>query len=109
GKCFRVRLWVLICDIPAFRKLAGLASHSANLFYSFCYLTKKDIDSWDPSEWKSRTALEHIVAACRWKSAKTHTERNHIFQKSGVRYSCLIELYDYWDPITYRVCYWYHA
>ncbi|KAH8923235.1 hypothetical protein BT69DRAFT_1297305 [Atractiella rhizophila] len=34
------------------RKVPGFASYSANLFCSFCYLKKKDIEILDSSKWK---------------------------------------------------------
>ncbi|KAH8913924.1 hypothetical protein BT69DRAFT_1198540, partial [Atractiella rhizophila] len=72
----------------------------ANLFCSFCYLKKKDIEIWDSTKWKLQTAEEHLIAARYWKAATTFAERDEIFKESGARYSCLLELYDYWDPVT---------
>ncbi|KNF05857.1 hypothetical protein PSTG_00851 [Puccinia striiformis f. sp. tritici PST-78] len=82
GVKIKVALISAVCDLPAIRKLIGYGSHSAN--------------------WNKRMIKGHQAESEAWKSAKTHTERETLFKKSGLRYSILNEL-PYWNPIEFVV------
>ncbi|KAH8913787.1 hypothetical protein BT69DRAFT_1234049, partial [Atractiella rhizophila] len=97
-------------DSKMLAKSMMIASYSATLFCSFCYLKRTNIDILNVHDWPTRSAKEHIVAVRRWQQARTHTEREAIFRAEGVRYSCFIEL-PYWNPVagpvlglTHNIC-----
>lgn len=101
----RVRAVVipLVCDLPASRKVAGFASHSATQFCSFCLLRKKDICNVDRATWPgSRTWDKHLELAGAWRDAPTDKLRDAQFEAHGLRWSELLRL-PYWDPTRYTL------
>ncbi|OJT15521.1 hypothetical protein TRAPUB_7214 [Trametes pubescens] len=103
GRQVRAAMIPLVCDLPALRKTAGFASHSAKHFCSFCPLTLDDINNIDRSSWpKSRTWEKHLEFAGKWKAASTEATRSSIFAEHGLRWSELLRL-PYWDPTRYAV------
>nr|VWO94125.1 Immunoglobulin G-binding protein A (IgG-binding protein A) (Staphylococcal protein A) (SpA) [Ganoderma boninense] len=93
----------LVCDLPASRKTAGFASHSASHFCSFCLLRKHDICNLDRASWPgSRTWIEHLELARAWRDAPTNKVREEQFEAHGLRWSELLRL-PYWDPTRFTL------
>ncbi|TFK82411.1 hypothetical protein K466DRAFT_468385, partial [Polyporus arcularius HHB13444] len=102
GRFVRVAMIPLVCDLPALRKAAGFAGHSAKNFCSFCRLQKADITNLDRETWpKQRTWEEHLRLATEWRDGDADTRKN-IFEKHGLRWSELLRL-PYWDPTRFAV------
>jgi hypothetical protein len=91
-----------VCDLPAIRKLIGYASHSANKFCSFCYLSHKDNRCLNYNSWELRTIEWHREESQAWKAATTHSKRDELFKQYGVQWSILNKLC-YWNPIDFTV------
>ncbi|PIL33265.1 hypothetical protein GSI_04715 [Ganoderma sinense ZZ0214-1] len=103
GCRIRAALIPLVCDLPASRKAAGFASHSATQFCSFCLLRKKDICNVDRGTWPgSRTWQEHVELARAWRDAPTNKVREEKFDAHGLRWSELLRL-PYWDPTRFTL------
>ncbi|CDO76809.1 hypothetical protein BN946_scf185033.g6 [Trametes cinnabarina] len=102
GRLLRVALIPLVCDLPALRKTAGFAGHSAKLFCSFCRLLKKLICNIMRDTWPMRTAAEHRRIATQWRDASTEAERVDLYKEHGIRWSELLRL-PYWDPLRFPV------
>ncbi|KAI7955124.1 hypothetical protein MJO28_005524 [Puccinia striiformis f. sp. tritici] len=98
GLLVRVALIAAVCDLPAIRKLIGYASHSANKFCLFCYLSRDNNQCLNYGSWEVRTIDWHREEAQAWKDATTHSQRDELLQKFGVQWSILNEL-PYWNPI----------
>ena len=99
----RAALIPLVCDLPASRKVAGFASHSASQFCSFCLLRKNDICNVDRATWSgARTWDEHLEFARAWKDAPTNKVRDECFEAHGLRWSELLRL-PYWDPTRFSL------
>ena len=96
----RAALICVGCDIPAARKTCGFLGHRATMGCSKCLLafpTKKfgekaDYSNFDRTEWVPRTDEHHRQEAMKSYHSLTKSERMDIEKKSGVRYSCLLEL-----------------
>ncbi|EIW77539.1 hypothetical protein CONPUDRAFT_41162, partial [Coniophora puteana RWD-64-598 SS2] len=102
GRIVRVALGPLVCDLPAARKTAGFAGHSADLFCSFCRLSRKDISNLVKASWPERSSDQHLHDAKRWKNAKNEGERQKMAMRRGTRWSELLRL-TYWDPLKFTV------
>lgn len=98
GRIIHAALWPLIADLPAIRKVAGLASHSSKNFCSHCALKKNNQQETDITQWPSR--INHRQHAEMWRDAKTQHEQDNIFNEFGVRYTVLSEL-AYWRPLEF--------
>ncbi|POW10495.1 hypothetical protein PSHT_08759 [Puccinia striiformis] len=90
GLLVKVALIAAVCDLPAIHKLIGYASHSAEMFCSFCYLPQSRNQDLDHAAWSMRTIEGHKAESEAWKSATTHTEREELFKV-------------YWDPTKFTV------
>ncbi|KAI7933362.1 hypothetical protein MJO28_017689 [Puccinia striiformis f. sp. tritici] len=100
GRIIKVMLGPIICDLPAIRKVLGMAGHSSHKnLCSFCRVTIKKIDRVDLDQSRPRKARVLREQANKWKKADTLDERKEIFQTYGVRYSILYEL-PYFDPLS---------
>lgn len=110
GRLVRSAIALVVCDLPASRKTAALASSLAKIFCHVCNCWDcRDHDgqivSWwrelrgrtDCHEWRRRDVATMRAAAERWRDAETVAERNRIFEMHGVRWSPLWRL-PYWDP-----------
>ena len=89
---------MIVTDLPASRKINGVAGHSAKEFMCiFCGLGRGDINNLDRATWfkKSRDILKK--AAEDWKDAETAGERKHLFKQTGVRWTLFWRL-DYYNP-----------
>lgn len=103
GCYVRAAVIPLVCDLPASRKTAGFASHSATHFCSFCLLPKRDICNVDRATWPgSRTRNEHLERAREWRDALTNDARDTHFAAHGLRWSELLRL-PYWDPTRFTL------
>jgi hypothetical protein len=98
----RAVITALVCDIPAMRKVAGFAGHSANLFCSFCRLLRTQVANLDKTTWPTRTRQDHMDAAKRYRDAPDKKTRDKEFEENGVRWSELLRL-PYWDPLQFSV------
>lgn len=104
GRLVRAAVILLVCDLPALRKVAGFAGHRHNKFFcSFCNLPRTDINNTNPDSWpKGFSWSEHLEAAKMWKDAPTEASRVAIFERFGKRWSELLRL-EYWDPTKFTV------
>ena len=100
GRKIQAIMLPLIADLPALRKVAGFASHSATLFCSFCKLRVQQIDLVDPREFPPREHEDHMEWARKWLDSPNLTRRDAIVKEHGVRYSALNEL-PYWKPLEH--------
>jgi hypothetical protein len=98
GRTERSMLVVIVTDLVASRKIAGVASHSSkNFFCSFCGLAKAEINNFDRTTWPTKTREMQKKAAEEWRDATTKKERKRLFAQTGVRWSPFWKL-DYYDP-----------
>ncbi|OJT08645.1 hypothetical protein TRAPUB_461 [Trametes pubescens] len=102
GLFVRAAMIPLVCDIPALRKTAGFAGHSASHFCSFCQLRKASINDLDRGQWPRQTWAQHLECATRWRDAKSESERAALFKEDGLRWSELLRL-EYWDPTRFAL------
>ncbi|POV96510.1 hypothetical protein PSTT_15600 [Puccinia striiformis] len=100
GRTIHAIMLPLIADLPALRKVAGFASHSATLFCSFCKLPRSKINIVDPLQFPPRKHEDHMEWARKWLDSPDHTRKTAIVKEHGVRYSPLNEL-PYWKPLDY--------
>lgn len=99
GRLIRVRLGPVVCDLPAIRKVLGLAGHSSeNHLCQFCNVRKKTLDVVDIDRFTLRSGYQVKSHCLRWKKAKKVSQRERIFKRHGVRYSVLLQL-PYFDPL----------
>lgn len=108
GRLVRLALMVLACDLVAARQIAGLASHSASLFCSLCYLLSSDMENFDIDSWPKRDRLATKQIAFEWRDAESTIQRDKIFKDHGVRWSEFWRL-DYWDAVTFTTVDTMHA
>ncbi|MBW0510022.1 hypothetical protein O181_049737 [Austropuccinia psidii MF-1] len=93
GRLIKALVGVIVCDLPAARKLLGMAGHSSkNHFCSLCYASREtcNLASLQAIPHRSGSLLRR--KAYQWKNAKTVKEKERIFSKYGVRYTILLEL-----------------
>ena len=104
GRLVRAAVIPLVCDLPAARKAAGYASHSAKAhFCSFCSLSKDSINQiHNRSLWGYRSYAEHLRLASAARNAAALKTRLEIFQNHGIRWSELLRL-PYWDPTRFTM------
>ncbi|KAG9226079.1 hypothetical protein CCMSSC00406_0004990 [Pleurotus cornucopiae] len=94
------RIIPLIADLQAIRKVAGYASHAANLFCSFCKCVKDDVEDLAHHTWHLRTGAEVHHQAEEWHNAVTVAKKEEIVKKTGVRWTPLHNL-PYWNPVSH--------
>jgi hypothetical protein len=98
GRTERSMLVVIVSDLPASRKITGVASYSSKDFFcSFCGLAKPEINNLDRNTWPTRTREMQKKAAEEWRDATTKKERKRLFAQTGVRWSPFWKL-EYYDP-----------
>ena len=96
----RAALICVACDIPAARKVCVFLGHRATMGCSKCLLRfpteafgdKPDYSNFDRSQWTPRTNSHHRSEATNYCACNTRSERVGIQRRSGVRYSCLLQL-----------------
>jgi hypothetical protein len=114
GRLWRSAIVSLVCDLPGGRKLTGLASQNHRIF---CFCCDAPLDSggecnqfaWqrlrgraDYENWKKRDVEELRRSAIAWRDAAKSSERNRIFDSSGVRWSPCWHL-PYYNPVQMLV------
>lgn len=98
GRRERSAIAVVVTDLPAARKVTGLASYAFKKhFCSLCLLSKPDINNINHLQWARRTQEAHLEAAESWRDAQSKAERTRIFKEHGIRWSELLRL-KYFDP-----------
>jgi hypothetical protein len=91
-------LAVVVTDLPAGRKIHGVASHSAKKFLClFCGLERVDINNLNRATWPKRNREMLKKAAEDWRDAETESKRKSLFKQTGVRWTPFWKL-DYYDP-----------
>ena len=91
-------LAVIVADLPASRKINGVAGHSAKEFMcQFCGLGRAEINNLNRATWpkRSRDILKKVAED--WRDAETASERKRLFKQNGVRWTPFWKL-DYYDP-----------
>lgn len=91
-----------VSDLPASRKIAGQAGHSAHCFCSLCHLKLGDINNVRTSMWRPKTGAEILQHALAWQDAPNKTAQRKLYKAYGVRWSELHRL-PYWDPTKHVV------
>lgn len=89
-------------DLPASRKVAGQASHSADCFCSLCHLKRREIHNVRTETWVPKRREELFEHAKAWRDAPNKATRKKIYKTYGVRWSELWRL-PYWDPVKFVV------
>ncbi len=103
GRLIRAAIILLVCDLPALRKVGGFTHHAATHFCSFCRLKSKEASSIDRENWpRAPTWSEQYQIAVHWREALSEQERKDIFDVTGLRWSELLRL-DYWDPTRFAL------
>lgn len=108
GRLVRLALMIIVCDLVAARQIAGLASHSASLFCSLCYLLSSDMENFDINSWPKRDPVDSKRIAFEWRNAESTSSRDKIFKEYGLRWSEFWRL-DYWDAISFTTIDTMHA
>ncbi|KAF8200492.1 hypothetical protein K438DRAFT_2110620, partial [Mycena galopus ATCC 62051] len=95
-----IAIAINVNDLPATRKMLGLAGVGSNHICTVCNC--KGVDATyrtdlDDPVWARRDVRELRRWAYAWRDAKTQAERDTIFKHHGVRWSELWRLL-YWDP-----------
>lgn len=97
GRTVRGALVIVICDLPAARKTAGLLGHGSSKFMcSVCHCTNDKIGDIE-TNFPKRDPQVLRREAERWRLAKSEADRTEIEKKYGTRWSELWRL-SYWDP-----------
>jgi hypothetical protein len=98
GRLTNSAIAIVICDLPAARKTAQLASHSSHYYCSVCQCWHKStVGRTDYDNWKQRDTSDMRRHAIQWRDAPTSKEQDRIFNTHGLRWSELWRL-PYWDP-----------
>jgi hypothetical protein len=91
-----------IADILGICKGGGFASHSANLFCSFCWCHRNNIKCVDHTKFRMWQGLEVTADAHQWLDTKTKVARDALFKVTGIRWSALHHLW-YRNPVQHTV------
>jgi hypothetical protein len=103
GRDTRSAIAIVVNDLPAARKAAGLASYRCHFYCSVCTCTgleTRGCTNFD--DWKVRDRSEIRRHAEAWRDATTSVERDKIFKAHAVRWSEFWRL-PYWNPTTQLV------
>ncbi|OAV85814.1 hypothetical protein PTTG_30250, partial [Puccinia triticina 1-1 BBBD Race 1] len=95
-------------DLPALRKTNGFESHAAQLFCSFCLLTKNNLHKTDTRKFPRRTDKDHRQNASAWLQLQNFTKRKKFAKEKGARWSVLNNL-PYWRPVQFSSIEMMHA
>lgn len=97
GRLVRAVIAIVVCDLPAARKVAGLLGHTSTKFLcSHCHCHKSRIHQVDVV-FPRRSPETLRSQATEWRTARTEAERKQITSRYGVRWSELWNL-PYWNP-----------
>ncbi|KAJ7185944.1 hypothetical protein C8R46DRAFT_812840, partial [Mycena filopes] len=99
GRHTKAMLIPLISDALAARAAAGFTSITSLPFCMSCEVDMGHIERFLQS-WPPRDHSRHMEDAMAWKNAPTLTAQERIAEKTGVRYSVLLEL-PYWKAVRY--------
>lgn len=98
GRTERSMLAVVVADLPAGRKINGVAGHGAKKFMcQFCGLGRADINNLNRATWPRRSRDMLKKAAEDWRDAETAGKRKSLFKQTGVRWTPFWKL-EYYDP-----------
>ena len=104
GRTIFCAVVVVICDLPAARKVGGFGSHNMEYFCSVCWCSKRlnTYKDFDIASWDHRTNEECRKHAEAYKSAASPSEARSIFDSTGIRWSELLRL-PYYEPSRFLV------
>ncbi|KAI0311825.1 hypothetical protein OF83DRAFT_1039717, partial [Amylostereum chailletii] len=108
GHLVRAILVPLTSDMLAARQAGGFSSATSHHFCTCCGLDINDIENIDKHTWPRRSLAEYRKHAEEWRDAESEEIRQDIFNKTGIRWSPLLDL-DYYDPISFTVVEPMHA
>jgi hypothetical protein len=98
GRNTRSAIAIVVNDLPAARKTAGLGSHNFHIYCSVCDCSDSStLGRVDYDKWVLRDLQELRKAAEDWRDAPTEATRRSLFNEKGVRWSELWRL-PYWNP-----------
>jgi hypothetical protein len=92
------RIVPLVADLPAARETGGFLGHAANMFCSFCLLTRDERHRSDYWEWPGRVGTVVLKQAKKWFKQPTKKQRIIEQRKTGVR-GCSLHFLPYRDPV----------
>ena len=106
----RLCLGVVVCDIPATRKLCGFLGHSARLGCNKClkefptesFGKKPDFSGYERTEWEARTKRKHREICSKLLECNSKSQLESMESEYGIRYSVIIDL-PLFDPISFVV------
>jgi Transposase family tnp2 len=104
GRCVRCALLLVVCDLPAARKVAGYASFVHTSFCAMCRC-RRDKEGYvgvPYAEWERRTNEEYREAAHTYNTAANSNARDGLVKANGFRCSELLRL-PYFDPARFVV------
>lgn len=99
GRVARSAIICEVCDLPAGRKLSGLAASTSDHFCSICSLhgINKNVGRYDWKAWKERDIQEMRRLAEQWRDASSATEQQKLYELNGIAWSEMYRL-SYYDP-----------
>ncbi|KAL5531768.1 hypothetical protein ACEPAF_5330 [Sanghuangporus sanghuang] len=102
GRLARAVIALVVCDLPAARKVSGLLGHSSDTFLcSHCRCSREMIGKIDEVFEPRDTAVLREQSKA-WRYARTSKEQDAVTNQYGVRWSELWRL-PYWDPLKQLV------
>ena len=109
GRVTNCAIAAAVCDLPAARQAAQMASHNSHFYCSVCSCHHKStIMRTDIQEWQPRDVNELCMHAEMWRDAETVDAQEECFSTYGVRWSELWRL-PYWDPTRQLVVDYMHC
>lgn len=102
GRRVRSAVALEVSDLPASRKISGLAGHQAGCFCGLCELKRSQIHNIDASSWVPKTRDKVLEQAIAWRDAPNRATRKKLYKANGVRWSELYRL-PYWDPTRHVI------
>ena len=101
---------LIVCDIPATRKVLALPGHAAKLGCSKClkqfqvthFGDKPDYSGFDESKWLRRDSSTHRELALQYKQLNNSSRQKAFEAEHGLRFSLLLDLPGF-DIIRYHV------
>ena len=104
GRMIFAAIVVVICDLPAARKIGGFGAHSMEYFCSVCWCnrTHHTYDHFDKSAWEYRSTKQCRQHAMEYKDAESPKRAQQCFNKTGIRSSELLRL-PYYEPSHFLV------
>ncbi|KAJ7060357.1 hypothetical protein C8F01DRAFT_1292717 [Mycena amicta] len=104
GVLSKSQILPLLADLGAIQKIAGYLSHSANLFCSFCTLSKDDLDDLDWTSWILHQTDQVREDAQAWREERRWGVKE---KETGVRWTPMHDLQG-WDPVLHVILGWMH-